>query len=122
MTLLNLRTTSLESFRFDFPKVVKNINTLLPSLGLGERIIRFFSSMLFSNLERLVASIPNFFPREVEAVPSASMFSSTKPVAIVELYLLASLLYILLTEFHVDRNAASIVSFLIYSYILIFQI
>ena len=56
-------------------------------------------------------SIPSFGPSELEGVPFASIFKSANPVAIVELNLEASLLYILLTEFHVERSAASIVFF-----------
>jgi hypothetical protein len=60
-----------------------------------------------------VGSIPSFGPNAVEGVPSASIFKSANPIAIVDSNLEASLLYILLTAFQVDRKAASIVFFLI---------
>jgi hypothetical protein len=69
--------------------------------------------MLFNKRDKLVLSIPNFGPKELEGVPSASMFKSANPIAMVESNLEASLLYILLTAFHVVRNEASIVFFLI---------
>jgi hypothetical protein len=65
--------------------------------------------------ERLVGSIPILGPRVVDGVPSASILRSANPVAIVESNLLASLLYILLTNCHVDLNALSKVSYFIIS-------
>ena len=66
--------------------------------------------MVFNSLDRLVDSMPILGPKVVEGVPFESILNKAKPVAIVESNLLASLLYILLTKFQVERKTLSNVS------------